>query len=119
MDSVDKYGSCGIPWWEGGMLKPSSCEELIQKFKDAFIPVQQALCDQIAPVLHNLADAIRPAVAFAVDITKLLNDILKSYPDKRVVWLAFCHKKERVRKKNRNRIIRYYAKAVKRNDYSW
>ena len=83
--------------------------------------MQQAFCDVLAPALQNVADAIRTAVAvaFAVDITKLLDDILKSYPDKRIVRLAFCHKKERVRKKNRNRIAKYYAKAVKRDGCYW
>ena len=116
MDSVDKYGSCGIPWWEGEILKHSSLEELNQKIADAFLPMQQAICDLLAPAIKNVSDVIRSVFDTAVDnLANLLNGPLKSYPNKRIVWLAFCHKKERVRKKNFNRIIKYYAKAVKRD----
>ena len=108
MDSVDKYGSCGIPWWQGETLKSSSYEEQIQKFKDALVPVVNAICDELVPAFAVCVDSI----------IQLFDDILKTYPDRRVVWLAFCHKKEKVRKKNRNRLVKYYAKAVKRDDHS-
>lgn len=40
--------------------------------------------------------------------------MLDEYPDKRVVRLALSHHKERVRKKNRNRIIKWMKLQYKR-----
>ena len=40
--------------------------------------------------------------------------MLDEYPDKRVVRLALSHPKERVRKKNRNRIIKWMKLQYKR-----
>lgn len=42
----------------------------------------------------------------AVNYTEFLNDIISSYPNKRLVFLALHHPKKRVRKKNVNRIMK-------------
>ena len=105
MDSVNKYGSDGVPF-SGKIAEIEPVEQQIQKIIDAFVPVVQSITDAIAQTIEHCIGAI----------TNLLDAVLRSHPDKRIVWLAFHHKKERVRKKNRNRLIRYIHKAVKAND---
>ena len=46
-----------------------------------------------------------------VALIDLANKLYKQYPQKRIVWLALCHKKAKVRKKNRSRIIKYCKKT--------
>lgn len=43
-----------------------------------------------------------------VSLIDLANKLYKQYPKKRIVLLALCHKKAKVRKKNRSRIAKYY-----------
>ena len=70
------------------------------------------LVDALVPAVQHLIDAIAPMVDVSVkNLVLLWDEILKSYPNKRVVWLAFHHPKERVRKKNRNRIIKWVSKG--------
>lgn len=45
-------------------------------------------------------------------ISKFSEAICSEYPNRRVVWLAFNHRKARIRKKNMNRIIRWYQREV-------
>lgn len=108
MDSVNKYGSDGVPF-TGKIAEIKPAEQQLQQIIDAFVPVAQCIIDAIVPLIEPCIDKI----------TQLWDEILKSYPDKRVVRLAFHHPKARVRKKNRNRIARYIAKAVKRDDHCW
>ena len=100
MDSVNKYGSDGVPF-TGKIAEITPEEQQLQKMIDAFVPVIQAIIDAIVPFIEHCSD----------EINRIWDEILK-YPDKRVVWLAFHHPKARVRKKNRNRIAKYIAKAV-------
>ena len=102
MDSVNKYGSDGVPF-TGKIAEITPMEQQLQQIIDDFVPVIQCIFDAIVPLIEPFID----------EITRLWNEILKSYPDKRVVWLAFHHPKARVRKKNRNRIAKYIEKAVK------
>lgn len=100
MDSVNKYGSDGVLFTgEIAEIKPS--EEQIKQIVDAFVPTIQAVIDAIVPTINSCLDIF----------TQLWGEILKSYPDKRILHLAFHHPKERVRKKNRNRIIRELSKG--------
>jgi hypothetical protein len=105
MDSVNKYGSDGVPF-TGKVAEIKPTEQQIQQMIDALVPVAQCITDVIVPQIQSIFDSF----------VKLWDEVLKSYPDKRVVWLAFHHPKERVRKKNRNRIGKHIAKAVKRDD---
>lgn len=107
MDSVNKYGSDGVPFTgEIAEIKPT--EQQIQQMIDDLVPVVQSIIDAIAPALERCV----------AEINRILDAVLKSYPDKRVVWLAFHHKKAKVRKKNRKRIVRYIYKVVKHDDQS-
>ena len=98
---VDKYSS-GVPF-TGQIAEIKPAEQQIQQMIDAFVPVVQCLIDAIVPLIEPCIDSI----------TQTWEAILKSYPDKRIVWLAFYHPKAKVRKKNRERIAKYIAKAVK------
>ena len=106
MDSVNKYGSDGVPF-TGKIAEIAPMAQQLQQIIDAFVPVAQCIIDALVPLIEPCIDAT----------TRLWDEILKSYPDKRVVWLAFHHPKEKVRKKNRNRIARYITKGVKHHDY--
>lgn len=106
MDSVNKYGSDGVPF-TGKIAEITPAEQQLQRMIEAFVPIVQSIIDAIVPL-------IEPAIN---ELNRLWNEALKSYPDKRVVWLAFYHPKARVRKKNRNRIAKYIAKAVNHHDH--
>ena len=106
MDSVNKYGSDGVPF-TGKIAEITPAEQQLQQIIDAFVPVVQGIIDAIVPLIEPCID----------EITRLWDETLKSYPDNRVVWLAFHHPKARVRKKNRNRIAKYIAKAVNHHDH--
>lgn len=101
LQSVGKYSS-GVPF-TGKIAEIKPPEQQIQQILDAFAPVAQGIIDAIVPLIEPCID----------EITRLWDEVLKSYPDKRVVWLAFHHKKAKVRKKNRHRIAKYIEKAVK------
>ena len=105
LQSVGKYSS-GVPFI-GKVAKITPPEQQLQQIIDAFVPVVQSIIDAIVPIIEHGVEVI----------TQFWDEILKSYPDKRIVWLAFHHPKARVRKKNRNRIAKYMVKAVKCDDY--
>ena len=69
------------------------------------------LAKYLMPFVGNVIDAIVPLVN---ESTTLLTDFwratLELYPNKRVVFLALHHPQEKVRKKNINRIMRWYNK---------
>ena len=107
MDSVNKYGSDGVPF-TGEITEIKPTEQQIQQMIDDLVPVVQSIIDAIAQALERCV----------AEINRIWDAVLKSYPDKRVVWLAFHHKKAKVRKKNRKRIVRYINKAVKNDGQS-
>ena len=80
-------------------------EQQVQQICDALVPVVQAITDAFVPVVQRAAE----------ELNRLWEAVLKSYPNKRIVHLAFHGKTTRIRKKNRNRIFRDYIKAVKRD----
>lgn len=75
----------------------------------------QQLCDSLVPVVQAITDALVPVVQRAAEeLNRLWEAVLKSYPDKRIVHLAFRGKTARIRKKNRSRIAKYILKEGKR-----
>ena len=108
MDSVNKYGSDGVPF-TGEIAEIKPIEEQLQQVIDALAPVIQSIIDALVPLVEAYIDKA----------AELWDEVLKAYPDKRVVHLAFYSKSERVRKKNRKRIAQYITKAVKCDDRSW
>lgn len=104
MDSVNKYGSDGVPF-TGKIAEIKPAEQQLQQIIDAFVPVIQCVIDAIVPMIEPFVDAFNQTWYAK----------LKSYPDKRIVWLALNHKKAKVRKKNLKRIVKAFAKAVNDN----
>lgn len=101
MNSVDKYGSDCVPF-TGRVFEPAPAEQQLREIFDALVPEFEKILDALVPAIESCVKAIN----------EIWDEILKQYPDKRVVWLAFYHPKERVRKKNRNRIVRHILRTV-------
>lgn len=99
----DKYGSCGVPWWQGEVIESLLLEQQIEELENRLIPMVQALEDALSSFIRETAQTIK----------RLWQEEQSSYPNKRVVWLATHHKSERVRKKNIKRIMKWNKKNGK------
>lgn len=106
LQAVDKYGS-GVPF-TGEIAEIAPPEQQLQQIIDALVPFIQGIIEAIVPLIEPCVDAIN----------QTWNEMLESYPNKRIVHLAFYHKKARVRKKNLYKIIDFWDKAVKQCDHS-
>ena len=58
-------------------------------------------CKAIIEMVNKIIEVMQPLF----DLFKKFIILISNYPNKRVVYLALYAKKERIRKKNRNRII--------------
>lgn len=68
---------------------------------------------EVQKALAQIIDVITPLIKELCNrISKFSEAICSEYPNRRVVWLAFNHRKARIRKKNMNRIIRWYQREV-------
>ncbi len=115
MDSMNKYGSDGVPF-TGEVAEHGTTEQQVRQICDAFARFNQSIIDVLVPTLQAVADAILPVLQGAIEtFGKLQEAFLKSYPDKRIVHLAFHGKTARIRKKNRSRIAKYIKKELKRS----
>ena len=75
----------------------------------------QKAAETIQGLAQAMTDVLMPLLDEAMKVLKIVSDaILRCYPNRRVVWLAIHHPKERVRKKNRNRIIKWINQQYKR-----
>lgn len=62
-------------------------------------------------VVHEMVEVLAPIVEKVYELVKRITDtVLHCYPNKRVLHLALHHPKERVRKKNIHRILRWVEK---------
>lgn len=124
MDSVNKYGSDGVPF-TGEIAEIMPEEQQFQKINDAWnqfctdaAKILKPCIDSLVLAFQSVIDGIVPLIGHCINVTThLWEEMLKTYPDKRVVWLAFHHKKAKVRKKNMARIKKYMEKAVKIDDH--
>ena len=115
-DSCDKFGSGGQLYKPGEdeSKVPVSPEESLENIKQALIQMLQPILDACYRILQKLVDTFTPQTQQAIkEISRINDSVLKSYPDKRIVWLALHHKKERIRKKNRKRILKWLERNVK------
>lgn len=64
-----------------------------------------ALAMLLSETISETTPVIYDCIVALID---LANKLYKQYPQKRIVWLALCHQKAKVRKKNRSRIAKYY-----------
>lgn len=100
-------------------MKQEQLQEILQKYnltEAQFARIQKAIeiaadlaaelivkiVAEITKALQKICEAIFPILAKATEVA-----LKSAYPNRRVVWLAFHHKRERTRKKNRKRIMRY------------
>lgn len=68
-------------------------------------------------VCKAIVDALMPTIQKCVDIIKQVYEaIMNTYPNRRVVHLALYHPKERIRKKNRKRILEWITKQIAKDD---
>lgn len=85
-------------------------EEALAKFAELIRPVISEIADVLTPIIKKIAEMLPPIIETIVDV---MEQIIELYPNKRVVHLAKHAKKERVRKKNINRIMTWYAGGCK------
>ena len=64
----------------------------------------------LCPIIETIAETLRPIIAKVGDV---LEQIINVYPNKRVIYLA-KHGKRRTRKKNINRIKKYFEREGKK-----
>lgn len=69
---------------------------------------QQEAIQTICAAYAYLARTVGEWIETTLDL--LLDAIIQTYPNKRVVYLALYHPKERIRKKNRQRIFKWFNK---------
>ena len=82
-------------------LKGETETEDFQKAVEAFRCLEQAVLEVLTPIMDMVFEIIK----------KLTDAVLHCYPDKKVLHLALYHPKERVRKKNIRRIMRWLEKG--------
>lgn len=96
-------------------------EEELRKAFEAWEEAKRQFAEMLAPALAAAAEALgemarqlAPTVKLILEMCKTTCEtILEQYPNKRVVHLAKHAKKERVRKKNINRIIKWIEDGQK------
>lgn len=89
----------------GGQAK-KALEEFSEQedFKKAVEAIQR--------LAQSIAEALNPVLNYVIEtIKKAWDTILHCYPNKKVLHLALHHPKERVRKKNIRRIMRWIEKG--------
>lgn len=70
------------------------------------------LADNWGELAQNIANILTPIIEVVKNAIKYMADILKTYPNQRVVYLAL-HGKPRVRKKNIKRITKWLEREEK------
>jgi hypothetical protein len=68
----------------------------------------------VAEVIKEIVDAITEVIKRFVDVfTDLWNELLYSASNKKIVHLALHGRTKRIRKKNRNRLVKNFMKLLK------
>ena len=79
--------------------------EQIDKAIEAFNIMAERIREQIIPTIRKIIETVAP-------ILNPIIELLKTYPNKRIVYLT-SHGKERVRKKNLKRIMKWFERGCK------
>ena len=66
-------------------------------------------CETIDPIIEEIAAALKPVIEAICDV---MEQIINLYPNKRVIYLA-KHGKERTKKKNIKRMLKWYNEQGK------
>ena len=101
-EPCDKFGSGGVAYG-GEPIETIPPEQQLQNIINALVPVAQSIIETLVPIIENLMPEIK----------RFCDAVLDVFPNKRVVWLAIHHKQERVRKKNRRRIMKWVERKGK------
>lgn len=94
-------------------------EESIKAFEDFGAALAQAyelareILEKIAEAIKNIIDALMPIIADIAERSIKLLKMIETFPNKRVIHLA-THGKRRTRKKNINRILKYYDRRPRK-----
>lgn len=88
--------------------------------REEHIGEHQEDIEKAVEALQRLADAIGVVIMPILDkvwevLKKVMEAVLHIYPNKRVLHLAMYHPKERVRKKNMHRIMRWVEREGRKN----
>ena len=81
-------------------------DEELQEIIDSIVEAIQTIADVIVQVVKKIADNLVKAFSGWWD------SILKCCGNKRIVYLAYHAKKKRIRKKNRNRLLKEFLRMV-------
>ena len=66
------------------------------------------MVEALQPIFSNIIEVLVPVIQETTKtINSLWQSVIECYPNRRVVYLALHHPKERVRKKNTQRIMRW------------
>lgn len=79
--------------------------EQIAKVTETFNSMSERIREQIIPTIRKIIETVAP-------VLNTIIEALKTYPNKRIVYLA-THGKERVRKKNLKRIMKWLERGCK------
>ena len=100
-----------------------SNEELIEQPTIRFTEEQKQAISDLAATFSDITIDIESLFKNVFETLKAIaqsindfTDEIKSYPNKRVVYLCFYAKKERTRNKNINRVLRWSRQQKKRKD---
>lgn len=85
-------------------LKECIEEEDIQRAVEALQRLTNAIAEVLNPIIDKTWEAFK----------KIMDAVLHTYPNKKVLHLAMRHPKERVRKKNMRRIMRWIEREGKK-----
>lgn len=64
--------------------------------------------EALQPIVSNIVEVLTPAIQEAITaINNMWRAVIECYPNRLVVYLALYHPKEKVRKKNTQKIMRW------------
>ncbi len=87
-------------------------EKAVKLFNETLIPFVEDFIKTLIPLIQEIGVAVISAFRkIAEQISQQIIAVIKLYPNKRVVYLALHHPKERVRKKNMHRILKWIERG--------
>lgn len=88
--------------------------ERLTEYPEIITQAVSKVIDALIPVIQKVADAFVPLIAEAVkNISKIYEWLINAYPNKRVLYLAKYHPKERIRKKNMHRVWQWIERRIR------
>jgi hypothetical protein len=92
------------------LLSPEKQAEISEAFANFAKIVNETLfIDRLTEIIKDMAEKL---TVFIPQMTKTIEEIINLYPNKRVKYLAY-HGKRRTRKKNINRIKKYFERLAR------